>query len=152
RVALRILTDGAPAVRAGIVGLALSTAPHRARYVPLGHHGFSGGSSLRLDEALSVLRPLLEDPAIEKIGHDLKVDMVVLRRHGVHLAGLAVDTMIVSYLLDATHPWPLEETSLEHLGYKALLEEDVCGRGVKALTFADTPPEGTLDYAGERAD
>src|SRR5688500_15448024 len=61
--------------------------------------------------------------------------------------------MLASYLLDATRPGhPLEETSLEHLGYKALTEEDVCGRGAKALPFAQLSPEALLNYAGERAD
>ena len=61
--------------------------------------------------------------------------------------------MLASYLLDATRPGhPLEETSLEHLGYKALTEEDVCGRGAKAVSVARLSPEAALNFAGERAD
>ncbi len=61
--------------------------------------------------------------------------------------------MIASYLLDATRSaHPLEELALEHTGYKALREEDVCGRGVKALSFSSLPIEAALDFAGERAD
>ena len=61
--------------------------------------------------------------------------------------------MLASYLLDATRPGhPLEETSLEHLGYKALTEEDVCGRGAKAIPLARVAPETALNFAGERAD
>jgi DNA polymerase-1 len=78
---------------------------------------------------------------------------VVLARHGVTLRGIAFDSMLASYLLDATRPGhPLEEGSLEHLGYKALTEEDVCGRGAKAISFAAIAPESLLSFAGERAD
>ena len=80
---------------------------------------------------------MLEDRAIAKVGHDLKFDAIVLARHGVTLRGLETDTMLASYLLDATRSaHPLEELALEHAGYKALSEEDVCGRGAKALPFA----------------
>ena len=61
--------------------------------------------------------------------------------------------MLASYLLDATRSGhPLEDLALEHLGYKALTEEDLCGRGVKAIAPAELPPSAILDYAGERAD
>ena len=69
------------------------------------------------------------------------------------LDGLELDTMIASYLLDATRSaHPLEDLALEHTGYKALSEEDVCGRGAKALSFAELPMAAALDFAGERAD
>ena len=94
------------------------------------------------------LRPVLEDPAIKKIGHDLKFDAIVLERHGVLMRGLETDTMIASYLVDANRSsHPLEELALEHTGYKALTEEDVCGRGAKAVSFAQIPVQAALDYA-----
>ena len=78
----------------------------------------------------------------------------MLERHGVRLAGLGVDTMLASYLLDATRSGhPLEDTALEHLGYKALTEEDVCGRGAQGhRRWPRRPPSGAGNYAGERAD
>ena len=167
RFGIRVLSNGPAAVRAEIVGLALAALPHSARYVPLGHRRTAGDQALldpapaadtqepalRMDEALQVLRPILEDPAIEKVGHDLKFDSILLARHGVRLEGLGIDTMIASYLLDATRSGhPLEGTALEHLGYKALTEEDVCGRGAKAIALANIPPDAALNYAAERAD
>jgi DNA polymerase I len=153
RFALRVLPDSPSAMRAGIVGLAISTKPRWARYVPLRHQGMHNGPQLTVDEALATLKPLLEDTSVETVGHDLKFDAVVLERHGVRLAGLGVDSMLASYLLDATRSGhPLEDTSLEHLGYKALTEEDVCGRGAKARALAEIPADAALDYAGERAD
>jgi DNA polymerase-1 len=153
RFALRVLPDTSSAVRAGIVGLSLSDAPHRARYVPLRHQGMHNGPQLPVDDALAALRPLLEDPSIEKVGHDLKFDAIVLDRHGVRLDGLGIDTMLASYLLDATRSGhPLEGGALEYLGYKALSEDEICGRGAKAVGLADIPAEAVLDYAGERSD
>ncbi|MBA3270016.1 MAG: DNA polymerase I [Acidobacteria bacterium] len=153
RFALRIVADGPSCVRASLIGMVFSTAPRQARYVPLGHEGFGGGSSLNRTQALDLLRPLLEDPAIAKVGHDLKADMVVLARHGVELAGVEFDTMLASYLIDATKSsQQLEPTVLEQLGYKALTEDEVCGKGVKARPFAHIPVEGVLDFVGERVD
>ena len=153
RFALRVLPDRPTAMRASIVGLAFSTAPREADYVPVGHQALGDTSSMPLDVALDVLRPLLEDETVRKEGHDLKFDAIVLARHGVTLRGLDTDTMLASYLVDATRSeHRLEDLALEHTSYKALTEEDVCGRGVKALSLADLPVEAAVDYAGERAD
>src|SRR5438874_1456388 len=153
RFALRVLPDHPSAMRASIVGMAFSTAPRDADYVPIGHRALGEAASLRLETVLEALGPLLEDPRIPKIGHDLKFDAIVLARHGITLLGLETDTMIASYLVDATRSeHRLEELALEHTRYKALTEEDVCGRGVKALSLADLPIDAALDYAGERAD
>ncbi|HEX9366483.1 MAG TPA: 5'-3' exonuclease H3TH domain-containing protein, partial [Vicinamibacterales bacterium] len=114
RFALRVLPDAPSAMRASIVGLSFSTAPRRARYVPLvgSGLGFEGGLDRR--EALDALKPVLEDPAIGKIGHDLKFDAILLARHGVALRGLETDTMIASYLVDANRSsHPLEDLALE---------------------------------------
>ena len=163
RCSLRVIPDAPSAMLAGIVGIAFATAPRRARYVPL-VDGASGGGLFDAPEAehgpgleasttLAVLKPLLEDPTIPKIGHDLKFDAIVLRRHGIVLDGFGTDTMLASYLLDATRSsHPLEDLALEHAGYKALREEDLCGRGAKAVSFRNVPPARTLDFAGERAD
>jgi DNA polymerase I len=100
-----------------------------------------------------VLGPLFEDGAIAKSGHDLKFDAILLARHGVALRGLDTDTMLCSYLVDATRSeHRLEDLALEYTNYKALSEEDVCGRGVKAVSLADLPAEAALTYAAERAD
>src|SRR5215831_6384999 len=86
--AMRVLVDRPSAMQAAVVGLAFSTAPREADYVPVGHHALGGVGSMPLDEALAVLGPVLADAAIVKTGHDLKSDAFVLGRHGVELAGL----------------------------------------------------------------
>jgi DNA polymerase I len=153
RFSFRVLGDRSSAMQASIVGLAFSTAPRDADYVPVGHRALGETGSMPIAEAIDILGPLLADPGIVKSGHDLKFDAIVLARHGVTLAGLGTDTMLASYLLDATRSaHGLEDLSLEHTAYKAIAEEDLCGKGVKALTLAEVPVEAVVDYAGERAD
>jgi DNA polymerase-1 len=151
--ALRILPDQPTAMRASIVGIACSIEPRDADYVPIGHRALGATASVPLDVALTALRPVLEDESIRKAGHDLKFDAIVLARYGVTLRGLDTDTMLASYLVDATRSeHRLEDLALEHISYKALREEDVCGRGAKSVSLADVPAEAALDYACERAD
>jgi DNA polymerase-1 len=164
RFGFRILPDAPSAMRSGIAGIAVSLRARHARYVPLTVRkpdddlfgpGAPGPDDDVLDvfEALAELKPLFEDASVAKVGHDLKFDAIVLERHGVALRGIETDTMLASYLLDATRSaHPLEDLSLEHAGYKALSEEDVCGRGAKTIAFSQVPADRALDYAGERSD
>jgi DNA polymerase I len=153
RFAMRILPDGPFAMFANVAGLAFSWAPREAAYVPVGHAALSETACVSMKDALAALGPVLEDVSIAKIGHDLKFDAIMLARHGVTLRGLEHDTMIASYLLDATRSaHRLEDLALEHTSYKALTEEDVCGRGARAASLTSLPPEAALDYAAERAD
>ena len=160
--ALRVIPDRPTAMRAAIVGIVFSNADRRARYVPLGFEGAGDSGDLLADPtaaqvarqpALDRLKPLLEDEGIRKVGHNLKFDAVVLQAHGIELRGLSFDSMMASYVLDASRSdHALEDVSLEHLGYKALTAEDVCGRGAKALSLSRIAPADVLDFAGERAD
>jgi DNA polymerase-1 len=153
RFAFRIIASDSSTMQAGIVGIALSVAPRQARYVPVAHAGLEPEGQLPLSRVLDVLAPLFADPGLEKVGHDVKPDSIVLARHGVALAGVSFDTMLASYLLDATRAeHPLEALALEHLGYRALTGEEVCGSGAKALSFAEVPAAAALDFAGERSD
>jgi DNA polymerase-1 len=153
RFALRVLTDQPSAMRASIVGLSFSTAPRDAVYVPTGHRALGAAPSVPTSAAIDALKDVLEDPSIGKIGHDLKFDALLLERHGVKLRGLELDTMLASYLLDATRSeHRLEDLALELVSYKAVPEEDVCGRGAKSVSLADVPVEAAADYACERSD
>ncbi len=163
RFALRVIVDAAEPMRAGIVGLAFSLRAHHARYVPVGHASddeaddllstASRPDQLALESTLAHLRPLLENADVGKISHDLKVDTVVLAERGIALEGLAFDTMLASYLLDATGTGhTIEETALERLTYRAVSQDDVCGKGVKAKSLARLAPDALVDFAGERAD
>jgi len=155
-IGLHLLTSEAGPMRAEIVGVAVSTGPREASYVPVGRQG--GGlldpasDFLPLEEILDALKPTFEGDRIRKVGHDLKTATILLARQGIALNGLSFDTMIGSYLIDPTRSaHTLEDTSLEHLGYKALTEDDVCGAGSRTPLWQHTP-ETLRDFACERAD
>ena len=113
----------------------------------------SADSGLPLSTILETLGPVLSDASIVKIGHDLKLATVLLGRHGVELGGLEFDSMIGSYLIDPTRSaHTLEDTALEHLGYKAILEDDLTGKGPKAVPLSRQAPAALKDFASERAD
>ena len=151
---LHVLSDRTDGARSSLVGIALSTEPRRAYYLPLGHRALDNDSVLdEAAEALSLLGPIIADATVRKIGHDVKTDMLALSEHHLACGGFDGDTMLVSYLLDATRPaHRFEDLVLEHVGYRAIATEDVLGKGAKALAFADLPAAGVVDYAGERAD
>ena len=161
--AFRLIPSGPSPMRAIPVGLSVSVRPRQAWYVPFGEPASDSGHDLLAEasapmaldrsEVLNRLRPVLEDPSVRKVGHDVKVDQLLLARHGIELAGVEFDSMLASYLLDATRPsHELEAIALEELGYKAMTEEDVTGRGSKAVGLARVAPEAALTFAGERAD
>ena len=154
RAGIALLADSERPTRADVVGVSLSAGPRHARYVPLGHRALGGGGSdLAREAALARLAPLLGDSAIRKVGHDLKTAALVLARHGAPLAGLDLDTLLASYLLDATKSaHSLGELALEHVGYRAIADEAVVGKGAQARSFADLPAEAVLELAGERSD
>ena len=153
RCSLFVLADGDRPAQESLVGLALSAVPGSGRYIPLGHAALDAETRLDAKAALGALRPLLADPAVRKIGHDLKRSAMALARAGAPLGGLDIDTMIGSYLLDATRPpHRIEDLALEHLGYKALADEELRGRGAKALNYCDLPPDAVVKFCNERSD
>ena len=153
RCSLFVLADGERPGQESLVGLALSTAPGSGRYIPLGHAALGAETRLDAKAALDALRPLLADPDVRKVGHDLKRSAMVLARAGAALDGLDTDTMISSYLLDATRPpHRIEDLALEHLGYKAMSDEELRGRGAKARKYCDLPPDAVVRFCNERSD
>ncbi|HEY0283894.1 MAG TPA: DNA polymerase I [Vicinamibacterales bacterium] len=153
RFAMSVIGDCPGGMRAALVGVAFSTGARRARYLPIGHTALDEPSALNPRAALSALKGVLEDPSLAKIGHDLKFDLMMLSHEGIALEGLEFDTMLASYVLDATRSsHTIEEIALEYLGYKALTEEDICGSGQKAIPLPHLPAAALLSFAGERAD
>ena len=153
RCGVHVLAVSGAASRTGIVGVALSTAARAAHYVPVARDGLDLSGTLDRALVFDALRPVLEDPDIGKVGHDLKREMLWLAAGGIALQGLELDTMVASYLLDATRVTPtLESVALEEIGYRALTAVAVRGKGAKAPDFDQLPPEGVLAYACERAD
>ena len=153
RVGLRVIGDDTGPMRAGLVGIAFAWGERHARYAPLGHRALDEVANLETRTAIRAIAPLLEDPRVEKVGHDVKYDAIVLARHGVTVAGPGFDTMLASYLIDSTRaPHALETLCIEHFDGKPLTEDAVYGKGAKAMASADLPATATLAFAAERAD
>ena len=153
RCALHLLTDTSDPMRSSLVGMAFSTASRSARYVPLGHAALDTPTEFSSTEALALLKPVLEDPEIAMVGHNLKFTTIVLQRHGIKLAGLADDPMLASYVLDATKSaHRLEDAALDETGYQAMTEESIRGKGAKATPFSELPVDVATPFAAERAD
>ena len=100
RCGLHVVTVSGPPTRGSIVGLAFSTAARSASYIPLARVGLDLTGSLDGETVLGTLRPILEDPEVHTVGHDLKREMLWLAAHEIRLRGLDLDTMIASYLLN----------------------------------------------------
>ena len=152
QVGLGLVTDGRQPMRADLVGLSLSLGPRHSRYVPLGHRALGAGSNISRKHAIELIAAPLADEMVSKVGHDLKHAKLVLGRHDMPLGGVDTDTLIASYLLNATGSHDIGTLALEQMGYKAIPQEEVVGKGAKALNFADVPADAVFEYAGEQSD
>ena len=155
-------TDALDALRANLVGISLCAQPGVACYIPVGHVlGDAGGllgpqlceGQLPLATVIEALRPLLEDPAKAKIGQNGKYDLHVLRRHGIDVAGYRDDTLLQSFVLNATATrHDMDSLARHYLGYATVKYEDVAGKGAKQVSFAQVALADALRYAAEDAD
>ena len=142
-------TDSLDGMRARIVGISFATEPGRAAYVPLAHDYGDAPEQLPLAEVLAKLRPWLEDPARPKVGQNIKYDLHVFANAGITVQGYLHDTMLQSYVLEAHKPHGLESLADRHLGRKGLSYEDVCGKGVNQIPFAQVDVALATTYSGE---
>src|SRR5947207_4089262 len=156
-LALDTETDHIDSIVAALVGISLATGPNKACYVPVGH---SGGdlysetpNQLPRELVLAKLKPLLEDPAVLKIGHNLKYDWVMLHRLGIDVAPVD-DTMVMSFDLDAGRSFGhgLEELAKLHFEHECIPFKQLCGTGQKQITFDKVALGPATEYAGEDAD
>ncbi|HEY3146337.1 MAG TPA: DNA polymerase, partial [Dongiaceae bacterium] len=157
-VAFGTKTTSQHVIAGALCGVSLALAPGKACYVPLDHG--SGGDLLGgerpkqipMTEALAVLKPLLEDPSVMKIGHDIKFDLCVMTKYGIEV-GPIDDAMLISYVLEGgAHGHGLEELSELHLEHKPIARADLCGSGKNAVTFDMVAPEKALAHAAEASD
>lgn len=170
-VAVDTETTSLDSMRAELVGVSLSIRGGKACYIPLAHVGARPQGTLDLDlnlqgdagadetpeqipmdQALGLLRPLLADRGVLKIGHNIKYDMEVLARYDVTVTPID-DTMILSYVLEGgSHGHGLDELSLLHFEHANIKFSEVAGAGKKQIGFAKVPLDKALDYAAEDAD
>jgi DNA polymerase I len=156
-VAFDTETDGKDACAAKLVGFSLAIEPNAACYVPLAHGGHDmfdeKPEQIPLTVALARLKPLLEDPAVVKIGHNMKYDMVMLAKHGIDV-GPFDDTMLMSFALDAGKQFShgMDELAKAMLGHECIPFSEVCGKGARQITFDQVPLADATRYAAEDAD
>ncbi|AKC86920.1 DNA polymerase I [Pseudoxanthomonas suwonensis] len=146
-------TDSLDPMRASLVGLSFAAEPGVAAYVPLAHDYPGAPPQLDRAQALDLLRPLLADPAVRKLGQHGKYDLHVMRRHGVELAGYADDTLLESFVLNsgsARHD--MDSLARRWLGYETLKYQDVAGKGAKQIPFTQVGVDEATRYAAEDAD
>ncbi|MCL2076719.1 MAG: DNA polymerase I [Betaproteobacteria bacterium] len=151
RVALDTETTGLDPLAARLVGISLAVAPGDACYIPLAHRGLDA-FQLPFAATIARLKPWLESTSPQKIGQNLKYDRHVLANHGILLAGVADDTLLQSYVLESDKGHDLEQLARRHLGLTGISYSDVCGKGTKAISFADVAIERAAVYAAEDAD
>ena len=152
---------------ADLVGVCLSVEPGTGCYIPLRHKSAPpqgeldlGGDAAATDDpeqipfdvAIAKLKPLLEDPGVLKIGHNIKYDLHVLERAGINVSPID-DTMVLSYVLDGSkHGHGMDELAEHHFGLKTIKFKDVCGSGKNQITFDYVDLDTARDYAAEDAD
>ncbi|MCJ0826845.1 DNA polymerase, partial [Luteimonas sp. 50] len=146
-------TDSLDAMRANLVGLSLAVEPGRAAYIPVAHAYPGVPVQLPRAEVLDALRPLFADPGKRKLGQHGKYDLHVLRRHGVEVAGYADDTMLESFVLNATASrHDMDSLAARYLGYTTVKFADVAGKGARQITFDQVALDDATRYAAEDAD
>lgn len=159
-LALHLAASGPDAMQADLCGIALAPEPGRSSYIPLGHRtgeaDLLGGNILPgqmgLGQVLDLLGPVLEDPAILKIGHDVKFAAKILARHGILLES-ADDVMLISYAIESgLGGHGFIELAERHLGYRPPAPADLLGTGRKAITFDHVAIEQAAPFAAARAD
>lgn len=160
RIAVDTETDSLDAMQANLVGVSLATQPGKACYIPLAHVAGDGDllggglaeGQMPLNEAIAALKEIFEDPAILKIGQNLKYDALLLSRYDIALAPVD-DTLLLSYVLDTgKHGHGMDELSELWLGHKPIPFKEVAGTGKKQLTFDKIEIEKATAYAAEDAD
>ncbi len=137
---------------AKLVGMSFSVEAGSAAYLPLMHDYFDAPQQLNFNETLARVKPILENPAIKKVGQNLKYDQHVLANHGIKLNGIAHDTLLQSYVFESHKSHGMDALSERHLGISTITFEEVAGKGAKQVSFNQVTVEVAAEYAAEDAD
>jgi len=151
-VAIDTETTSLDAMRADLVGISWSVKPGEAAYLPLRHEGPDAPVQLPLLEVLAKLKAWLENPLKLKVGQHIKYDRHVFANQGIEVRGYAHDTMLQSYVLEVHKPHSLTSLALRHVGRTGLTYEDMCGKGVHQISFAQVDVEKASEYSCEDSD
>ena len=150
--ALDTETDSLAPLKARLVGLSLAVTPGEAAYLPLAHDYAGAPEQIAAEVALRHLQPWLEDAARPKLLQNAKFDRHVFANHGIELRGVAHDTLLQSYVLEAHQSHDLDSLAARHTGLDVLSYDQVTGKGAGRITFNQVDIETATRYAAEDAD
>ena len=146
-------TTNIDAMQADIVGLSLAVEPGKAAYVPLSHDYPGAPQQLSREHVLGALKPIFEDASRPKVGQHGKYDINILSHYGIALKGLTHDTMLESYVFNATATrHDMDSLATRYLGYSTIKYEQVAGKGAKQISFSQVDCDAACRYAAEDAD
>ncbi|WP_127281792.1 DNA polymerase I [Neisseria meningitidis] len=145
-------TTSLDAMNASLVGISIAFQAGEAVYIPVGHSLTAAPEQLDLQDVLGRLKPHLENPALKKIGQNLKYDQHVFANYGIALNGIAGDAMLASYIIESHLGHGLDELSERWLGLETITYESLCGKGAKQIGFADVAIGQATEYAAQDAD
>ncbi|PXZ06606.1 DNA polymerase I [Gilliamella apicola] len=145
-------TDNVDHIHAKLVGISLSVTPHQAAYIPINHQYLGVPDQLPLNEVLTKLKPILENPKIKKIAQNAKFDYSVLANYGIHVQGIAYDTMLESYVLNSTERHDMDSMANRYLHLKTITYNELTKVDKKQVTIDAIEVEKTTQYAAEDAD
>ncbi|CAN7721436.1 DNA polymerase I [Pseudoduganella sp. LjRoot289] len=137
---------------AQMVGISLATEPGLACYIPVAHSYQGVAEQLPRELVLEKLKPWLEDAGKAKVGQNLKYDAHIFANHGVALRGIVHDTLLQSYVFESHRTHDMDSLALRHLNHTTIPFVDVCGKGVKQITFDQVEIGRATEYAAEDAD
>ena len=144
-------TDSLNFMDANLVGISIAIDMGDAIYIPLQHTDLSF-SQLSIQETLSLLKPILEDASINKIGQNIKFDTHIFKNYGIDLNGISDDTMLMSYVIESHQSHGMDKLSKKYLGHDCISYESMVGKGVNQITFDQVDINNAKNYAAEDAD
>ena len=150
--ALDTETDNLDYMAANLVGISFALENGEAAYLPLQLDYLGAPKTLKKTTALALLKSVLENPAIQKVGQNFKYDLTIFARNGIDVQGVAFDTMLESYVLNSTGRHNMDDLAKRYLGHQTISFEEIAGKGKNQLTFNQIPLEKAAEYAAEDAD
>lgn len=150
--ALDTETDNLDYMAANLVGISFALENGEAAYLPLQLDYLGASKTLEKTTALALLKPVLENPAIQKVGQNFKYDLTIFARNSIDVQGVAFDTMLESYVLNSTGRHNMDDLAKRYLGHQTISFEEIAGKGKNQLTFNQIPLEKATEYAAEDAD
>ena len=150
--ALDTETDNLDYMAANLVGISFALENGEAAYLPLQLDYLGAPKTLEKTTALTLLKPVLENPSIQKVGQNFKYDLTIFARNDIDVQGVAFDTMLESYVLNSTGRHNMDDLAKRYLGHQTISFEEIAGKGKNQLTFNQIPLEQAAEYAAEDAD